>query len=332
MTRPSRCARVFAVLTRMRKTHVFSDERPSNRSSAPSTRSQVSCTTSSASARVGTKICATCSSDECHSRTIRRNVSSSPARRAATRSASVGSTRRTYRKAHRGDDEWAVTGSNRRPPGCKPGALPAELTAPAIVDRGLDYRSRRREAPSALPEAPSALPIVSRRLAARGERSLQRGPGHYRKVPSSSDTWIRDSRKSWRHSARRFQGGRGGLSGHARVSRRREWRRTHLGGSPLSAPQQREGRVLASRTPWWAAEVPRCAVRAVEAELRRIHVLRILDPVGEPAAPVEAARPDRRPRRSPRQSTAGRSRSPGGRIQPHAQSAPRSGGRLWPFG
>src|SRR3954470_9395346 len=24
---------------------------------------------------------------------------------------------------------WAVTGSNRRPPGCKPGALPAELTA-----------------------------------------------------------------------------------------------------------------------------------------------------------------------------------------------------------
>ena len=24
---------------------------------------------------------------------------------------------------------WAVTGSNCRPPGCKPGALPAELTA-----------------------------------------------------------------------------------------------------------------------------------------------------------------------------------------------------------
>ena len=33
-TRPSRCARVFAVLTRIRKTHVFSDERPSKRSSA----------------------------------------------------------------------------------------------------------------------------------------------------------------------------------------------------------------------------------------------------------------------------------------------------------
>jgi hypothetical protein len=44
--------------------------------------------------------------------------------------------------------------------------------------------------------------------------------------------------------AKRFQGGRGGLSGHARVGRHREWRRTHLGGSPLSAPQQREGRVL----------------------------------------------------------------------------------------
>ena len=142
-TRPSRCARVFAVLTRMRKTHVFNDERPSNRSRAPSTRSQVSCTTSSASARVGTKICATCSSDECHSRTIRRNVSSSPARSAATRSASVGSTRRPYRKARQAALKWAVTGSNRRPPGCKPGALPAELTAHANVDREHDYRRRR---------------------------------------------------------------------------------------------------------------------------------------------------------------------------------------------
>ena len=92
-------------------------------------------------------------------------------------------------------------------------------------------------------------------------------------------------------AGKRFQGGRGGLSGHARVGRHREWRRTHLGGSPLSAPQQREGRVfMRSRAPWWAAEVPRCAVRAVKAEFGRIHVLRILDPVSEPAAPVEAAR------------------------------------------
>jgi len=33
--------------------------------------------------------------------------------------------------------QWAVPGSNRRPPACKAGALPAELTAPAVrVQRG----------------------------------------------------------------------------------------------------------------------------------------------------------------------------------------------------
>ncbi len=177
-----------------------------------------------------------------------------------------------------------MTGSNRRPPGCKPGALPAELTAPR------KRRSRARLSPTAVRWGP-APPIVGRSLAARGESSLQRGPGHYREVPSSSDTSILNSEKSWRGRPMRFQGGRGGLSGHARVGRRREWHRTRLGGSPLSAPQQREGRVWPrSGAPRPAAEVPRCAGRAVEAELGRIHVLRILDPVGEPAAPVEAAR------------------------------------------
>ena len=39
-----------------------------------------------------------------------------------------------------------------------------------------------------------------------------------------------------------------------------------------------------------AAEVPRCARGAIEAELGRILALRILDAVCEPAAPVEAAR------------------------------------------
>ena len=53
MLRPSRCARVFAVLTRIRNTQVLSDDRPSKRSSAPSTRSHVSWTTSSATARDG---------------------------------------------------------------------------------------------------------------------------------------------------------------------------------------------------------------------------------------------------------------------------------------
>ena len=327
MTRPSRCARVFAVLTRMRKTHVFSDDRPSNRSSAPRTRSQVSCTTSSASARVGTKICATCSSDECHSRTIRRNVSSSPARRAATRSASVGSTRRTYRKPRRSRCcEWAVTGSNRRPPGCKPGALPAELTAPANVDRELDYRSRPVRGAVCPADSEPEARRAGREFAAARPRPLPEGPLFFGYL---------DSRfaKKLARPARRFQGGRGGLSGHARVSRRREWRRTHLGGSPLSAPQQREGRVLTrSRAPWRAAEVPRCAVRAVKAEFGRIHVLRILDPVGEPAAPVEAARP-----------AAGHadhriSQPLGGLgllgvVSSHTlRVRPARGGRLWPFG
>ena len=91
-TRPSRCARVFAVLTRIRKTQVLSEERPSKRSSALSTRSHVSPTTSSAIARDGTKICATRSIDAFHSRTTCRKAASSPARREATSWASVGST------------------------------------------------------------------------------------------------------------------------------------------------------------------------------------------------------------------------------------------------
>ena len=45
-----------------------------------------------------------------------------------------------------------------------------------------------------------------------------------------------------------------------------------------------------SAAPRPTAEVPRCAGRAVEAELGRVHVLWILDPVGEPATPVETAR------------------------------------------
>jgi hypothetical protein len=43
--------------------------------------------------------------------------------------------------------EWAVTGSNRRPPACKAGALPAELTARAC------HLSRNQ----AIPETKSAL-------------------------------------------------------------------------------------------------------------------------------------------------------------------------------
>ena len=52
--RPSRAARVFARLIRMRKIQVFSDERPSNAQMPWITPSQVSCTTSSATARLET--------------------------------------------------------------------------------------------------------------------------------------------------------------------------------------------------------------------------------------------------------------------------------------
>ena len=54
--RASRCPRVFAVFTRIRKIHVRSDERPSKPSSPFSTPTQASWTTSSATARVETYI------------------------------------------------------------------------------------------------------------------------------------------------------------------------------------------------------------------------------------------------------------------------------------
>jgi RNA polymerase sigma-70 factor (ECF subfamily) len=52
--RPSRTARVLAVLVRIRNSHVFRDERPSNRSTPVRTASHVSWTTSSATALDGT--------------------------------------------------------------------------------------------------------------------------------------------------------------------------------------------------------------------------------------------------------------------------------------
>ena len=44
------------------------------------------------------------------------------------------------------DSEWAVTGSNRRPPACKAGALPAELTARAPSVYGSQVRARDPDA------------------------------------------------------------------------------------------------------------------------------------------------------------------------------------------
>jgi hypothetical protein len=59
MLRASRTPRVFAVFATMRKSHVLSDERPSNLSMPLSTPSHASWTTSSATARLETYICAT---------------------------------------------------------------------------------------------------------------------------------------------------------------------------------------------------------------------------------------------------------------------------------
>ena len=86
----------FALRTRLRgvdkdaKTPRLQRRAPSNRWSAPSTRSQVSCTTSSATARLGVKIRATRSREKCRSRTSSR-TSPRPARSAATSSSSVWS-------------------------------------------------------------------------------------------------------------------------------------------------------------------------------------------------------------------------------------------------
>ena len=95
--------------------------------------------------------------------TARKHASSSVARSGQSNSRAAGLSRRTppllssawcAAGLHRVADEqrgraveaarplpkrWAVTGSNRRPPACKAGALPAELTAPA----GPEYIRRR---------------------------------------------------------------------------------------------------------------------------------------------------------------------------------------------
>ena len=43
-------------------------------------------------------------------------------------------------RASMGFSRWAVTGSNRRPPACKAGALPAELTARRVERSGFVER------------------------------------------------------------------------------------------------------------------------------------------------------------------------------------------------
>ena len=128
MLLPSRCARVFAVLTRMRNTHVLSDDLPSNRSRAPRTRSHVSWTTSSATARDGVKMRATRSMAECHSRTTALKAASSPARSAAT-SCSSGSDHSGERTTVRDENQ------RRRGPKGRVLGAPAVAVTPAVSHR-----------------------------------------------------------------------------------------------------------------------------------------------------------------------------------------------------
>src|SRR4051812_6516014 len=86
--RRSRTPLVLARLTRMRKIHVFRDERPSKRSIPLSTPSQVSCTTSSACSFVATYDNASRSREEWYRSTRAANAVSSPWRRASTTAAS----------------------------------------------------------------------------------------------------------------------------------------------------------------------------------------------------------------------------------------------------
>ena len=79
---------VFALLVRIRNSHVFRDERPSKRSRPVRTASHVSATTSSAIARDGTYICATRRSEGPYLSTSAAKAGSSPARSGSRSAAS----------------------------------------------------------------------------------------------------------------------------------------------------------------------------------------------------------------------------------------------------
>jgi hypothetical protein len=127
MLRTSLRARVIAVLTRMRNTQVFSDDRPWKRSIPSITASQVSDTTSSAIARVGTRLAAIRSIDGPHASSSAANAASSPRRSAATTAASssrsigVAATRRRYpTRRCQTPSSSCQAGVNRRTQGVTP--------------------------------------------------------------------------------------------------------------------------------------------------------------------------------------------------------------------
>ena len=99
-TRRSRRPRVRAMLSRMLAIQVRSDDRPSKRSIPFRTASQVSCTTSSAIARLGTCIRASRIRNGPCSSTSVLNASSSPRRRPASSVSSFARPRRSAGLAH----------------------------------------------------------------------------------------------------------------------------------------------------------------------------------------------------------------------------------------
>ena len=217
-----------------------------------------------------------------------------------------------------------MTGSNRRPPGCKPGALPAELTAPANRTRA-----------SIIPEVAAARGVPADRRPeprrARGESFAAARPRPLPEVPSSSPTSIRNPQKSWRADRNGSKAGTAGSPDACAWGERREWRRARLGCSLLSQPAERR---------------ESCALRRVAAggrapALRRQGSRSRAREDPHPAGPRPGRRASharrgrsscRTPRRSRRPSTAETSRSPEGRIHPHAQGALPGADRLWPFG
>src|SRR4051812_36867498 len=59
--------------------------------------------------------------------------------------------RATYTRREKQQSRWAVPGSNQRPPACKAGALPTELTALGALDYGVPRALVRPRRPARAP-------------------------------------------------------------------------------------------------------------------------------------------------------------------------------------
>src|SRR6266545_2127414 len=96
--------------------------------------------------------------------------------------------------------QWAVTGSNRRPPACKAGALPAELTA----RRGQSTAAHQASGISAQTHVPSAGGLTTPRrpssASTRSARPRRPEPSETSAPPTPSSTTSTRATPSWRHT------------------------------------------------------------------------------------------------------------------------------------